>query len=55
MDEQDEGLLSVSCFVIAGCSFPPFALMQKVEPKEQGKPKRSACFAGPRSLTPPKV
>jgi hypothetical protein len=27
--------------------FQPFALMQKVEPKNQGKPNRSACFAGP--------
>jgi hypothetical protein len=30
-------------------SFLLFALMQKVEQKDQGKPQRSAGFAGPRT------
>ena len=37
------------CFIynLSKVCFPLFALMQKVEQKDQGKPNRSACFAGP--------
>jgi hypothetical protein len=30
---------------------PPFALMQKVEPKMEANPNDSACFAGQRTAT----
>jgi hypothetical protein len=30
---------------------PPFALMQKVEPKDQGKPKWLRLFCRPRTAT----
>jgi hypothetical protein len=30
---------------------PPFALMQKVEPKNQGKPERLRLFCRPRTAT----
>jgi hypothetical protein len=30
-------------------AFPPFALMQKVEPKNQGKPKWLRLFCRPRT------
>jgi hypothetical protein len=30
---------------------PPFALMQKVEPKDQGKPKWLRLFCRPRTTT----
>jgi membrane protein implicated in regulation of membrane protease activity len=36
------------CFPVVQ-SFLLFALMQKVEQKDQGKPQRSAGFAGPRT------
>lgn len=35
----------------AGACFPPFALMQKVEPKNQGKPKWLRLFCRPRTTT----
>jgi hypothetical protein len=32
-------------------AFPPFALMQKVEPKNQGKPEPLRLFCRPRTTT----
>jgi hypothetical protein len=48
-----KGSIAVGVFLLSNIhlvyAFPPFALMQKVEPKHQGKPKWLRLFCRPRT------